>query len=1034
MEAAKQEILAEIRAGFSGVNERLGEISEDIDQIKEILNTKPRFGVLIGGNFSGVCAYWQGREKEIEQLKNWIRDPEITLMGIEGTGGLGKTSLAEKVFDELKTEYCGYWADVSTGAIFTEVARKVLEYFNFPIPQQETELVQALISCLQQTKCLLVFDNLETLLQENEFVIGSFYDEFFRSWTNKRSESAIVVTTRERPNIRGFNHWISLEGFEETEGAAFLHGKGIKNNPEELKAFSRLVDGYPLLLRLVADLLIDDSPQNPRLERLTELGLKNLQQLLTHPDVKGNHRQREVGIVAVLDVSYQRLSEQLKTLLTVVTILRGEFDAEIALAVSGLEKTAAEIQQDLRQLVRRSWLLESENRLWSFQPVILAYLKHKAGEQTPAHLEAIYYYLNCLKPRQQWQTLDDVNEYLQIFYHRCQLGQYPLAFNTLGDDDVDSFLDLSGYNSTRVELYHQLVENWQPEGEYENWQFGTALTSLGNAYNSLGQYQQAINFYQQSLEIAQEIGNRRGVATSLGGLGNAYLSLGQYQRAIDFHQQSLEIKQEIGDRSGVAASLGNLGNAYNSLGQYQQAINFYQQSLEIAQEIGNRRGVATSLGGLGNAYYSLGQYQRAIDFYQQWLEIAQEIGNRSGVANSLGGLGIAYNSLGQYQQALDFYQQSLEIAQEIGDRSGVAASLNNLGNAYDSLGQYQQAIDFHQQSLEIQQEIGDCSGVAASLGNLGTAYNSLGQYQQAIDFYQQSLEIAQEIGDCSGVATSLGNLGTAYNSLGQYQQAIDFHQQSLEIAQEIGDRSGVAASLQGLGNAYNSLGQYQQAIDFHQQSLEIAQEIGDRRGVATSLQGLGNAYNSLGQYQQAIDFHQQSLEIAQEIGDRSGVANSLGGLGNAYDSLGQYQRAIDFYQQSLEIAQEIDYKMGEAISLNNLGGAYKNLENYQTAIQYYQQALAIQLENPQYQAIFWANLGFALGKINRTEDALGAYRNARELYQNLGLDADVQDCDNAIQQLTSPSPLSAPQSQGFLHWLNLQIRRFWRWLRQLGRS
>ncbi|WP_083617834.1 tetratricopeptide repeat protein, partial [Planktothrix serta] len=647
LEAAKQEILAEIRAGFSGVNQRLGEISEDIDQIKEILNTKPRFGVLIGGNFSGVCAYWQGREKEIEQLKDWIRDPEITLMGIEGTGGLGKTSLAEKVFDELKTEYSGYWADVSTGAIFTEVARKVLEYFNFPIPQQETELVQALISCLQQTKCLLVFDNLETLLQDNEFVIGSFYGEFFRSWTNKRSESAIVVTTRERPNIRGFNHWISLEGFEETEGAAFLQGKGIKNNQGELKAFSRLVDGYPLLLRLVADLLIDDSPQNPRLERLTELGLENLQQLLTHPDVKGNHRQREVGIVAVLDVSYQRLSEQLKTLLTAVTILRGEFDAEIALAVSGLEKTAAEIQQDLRLLVRRSWLLESENRLWSFQPVILAYLKHKAGEQTAAHLKAIDYYQNRLKPQQQWQTLDDVNEYLQIFYHYCQLGQYSLAFNTIYNQgsytgSVNEFLDLSGYNSTRVELYHQLVENWQPEGEDENGRLSTAWQQLGNASYLLGQYSQAIKYHEKSLEIVQEIGDRRGIAASLGNLGNAYDSLGQYQRAIDFHQQSLEIEQEIGNRRGVAASLGSLGNAYQSLGQYQRAIDFHQQSLEIKQEIGNRSGVATSLNNLGNAYNSLGQYQQAIDFCQQSLEIAQEIGNRGGVANSLGGLGNAY--------------------------------------------------------------------------------------------------------------------------------------------------------------------------------------------------------------------------------------------------------------------------------------------------------------------------------------------------------------------------------------------------------
>jgi tetratricopeptide (TPR) repeat protein len=271
-------------------------------------------------------------------------------------------------------------------------------------------------------------------------------------------------------------------------------------------------------------------------------------------------------------------------------------------------------------------------------------------------------------------------------------------------------------------------------------------------------------------------------------------------------------------------------------------------------------------------------------------------------------------------------------------------------------------VELYGQLVEAwQQNNFDRRKFAASLNSLGIAYRNLGQYQLAIDYHQQSLAIQREIGDRYGEAACLGNLGIAYRNLGQYQLAIDYYQQSLAIQREIGDRKGEATSLNNLGAAYRCLGQYQLAIDYHQQSLAIQQEIGDRYGEATSLNNLGNAYNSVGQYPLAIDRYQQSLAIQQDIGDRYGEATSLNNLGAAYDSLEQYPLAIDYYQQSLEITREVDDRNGEAKSL--------------------------------------FNLGYALAKLGRKSEAIAAYQNARDLYQAMGLDADVQNADNAIQSL-----------------------------------
>ncbi|MFM7353756.1 MAG: tetratricopeptide repeat protein, partial [Microcystis aeruginosa] len=88
---------------------------------------------------------------------------------------------------------------------------------------------------------------------------------------------------------------------------------------------------------------------------------------------------------------------------------------------------------------------------------------------------------------------------------------------------------------------------------------------------------------------------------------------------------------------------------------------------------------------------------------------------------------------------------------------------------------------------------------------------------------------------------------------------------------------------------------------------------------------------------------------------------SYGNLGNVYYFLGEYQKAIEFYQQSLAILREIGDRGGEANA--------------------------------------WFNLGVTYDKLKRISEAKEAYLQSRELFQALGLAADVQNCDRAIRRL-----------------------------------
>ena len=114
------------------------------------------------------------------------------------------------------------------------------------------------------------------------------------------------------------------------DGAALLRELRIEG---ELSAFVELVDGHPLLLKIVADLIKDEYPQDPNLERLADLGLGNLRELLTDPRVVGSHRTENVGMVLVLDASFERLAEWQKIWLQNLSVYRVAFVAEAAMTM-----------------------------------------------------------------------------------------------------------------------------------------------------------------------------------------------------------------------------------------------------------------------------------------------------------------------------------------------------------------------------------------------------------------------------------------------------------------------------------------------------------------------------------------------------------------------------------------------------------------------------------------------------------------------------------------------------------------------------
>ncbi|MDB9312549.1 tetratricopeptide repeat protein [Spirulina sp. CS-785/01] len=590
-----------VEQGFQDVSDQHQALQETVktgfEEIKGFFEQKPTVQAI--SYFLDVnpptVKNWQGREADLATVHGWLDDEETKLGVIVGIAGMGKSTLAAKVYKERTDFVDKLWLDLGQRPSYSLVVRGILQKLGGLSSEalqeiEETRLTQVVIHCLVQQRFLLVLDNLESVLQDEG------YQDFLRQWMGGCHQTEILVTTQDVPRFSQRKpQELPLGGLSLEAGQHLLQVLGVGGREEALQGFVERVNGHPLTLTLVAGLLRDEKGERARIEHLDELGLADVGQFLE--SLAGDHRRETVQLVAVLDASFHRLAERLQGVLLSLVVLRQGFDAGVASAMSGEEVQ----EKELRGLAKRGFLVEETEGVYTFQPFIGEYLQYKLGDLRGAHLKAIEFYESRFKSREEWETVEDVQEYLEVFYHRCELGEYVAAFDVIRDwsDNVNEFLNLRGNNQLLVELYQQLVK-YLPDRQ--DWRYTASLTSLGYAYNSLGRYTEAIEVYQQSLTIEREIGYRRGEANSLNGLGHAYYFLGRCTEAIEYHQQSLTIEREIGRREGEANSLNNLGNAYDSLGRCTEAIEYLQQSLTIHREIGNRGGEASSLNGLGNAY------------------------------------------------------------------------------------------------------------------------------------------------------------------------------------------------------------------------------------------------------------------------------------------------------------------------------------------------------------------------------------------------------------------------------------------------
>ncbi|MFE1744556.1 NB-ARC domain-containing protein [Coleofasciculus sp. H7-2] len=245
-----------------------------LQQMPEVLS-KPVTAV---GVTTNKCQDWgeavdvslfYGRTKELATLEQWIVSDRCRLVALLGMGGIGKTALSVKLAEQIQNEFDYLiWRSLRNAPPVQDTLADIIKFLS---NQQETDLpetvdgkVSRLIEYLRSSRCLLVLDNVESILREGDRA-GHYregyegYGQLLRCVAETNHQSCLVLTSREKPKgiaskegktlpVRA----MQLAGLTEVEGHKIFHAKGFLVSEEELKLLMAHYRGNPLALKIVA--------------------------------------------------------------------------------------------------------------------------------------------------------------------------------------------------------------------------------------------------------------------------------------------------------------------------------------------------------------------------------------------------------------------------------------------------------------------------------------------------------------------------------------------------------------------------------------------------------------------------------------------------------------------------------------------------------------------------------------------------------------------------------------------------------------
>ena len=633
-----------------------------------------------------------GRRAETERCLAAL-DPAERGWGviISGMGGIGKTALAIEAARQARAaQLFDAYAFVSASTSWQPPEgqrQETLAHSSLDAFVRESLLVlgdhdpatlydpaarrQALLSSLQQRRTLLVWDNLESLVDDERTPIV----EFLRRLP---IPTKAIVTSRAHSGAGAVE--LQLEGLSAADLAALREdlagydphiGDALQNaSVDTRRKLELLVDGNPLALKMALGLLAQ-----------TGCALDIVVSRLRDP-VRSSELYKHLFGDALAS-----LPESDQALLSALVAFRAGAGVEALADITGL--ALGDVARGLERLAKLALVAEPRPGCYRLHPLARTYVGAVLGSGNPlaraalgpAKLDpatqrrALHYWVD-FATRHQTEAAD-ARAFAQLDLEWPNLEAAAIALRELSGlpgpladayaarqlNDLSKAL--SGYLGRRGMGDEQArLGEWAYEAAcaLEGWQSaGWRAHQVAWAHYGRADFERAAVWADRMAAAMARAGNRRDRAAALRLQGLVAEQQGQVEAAERLFVESLATYRELKIPANQVAILCDLGSVAQRQKQLDRADGYYQHALELAEQLGSQEHQALCANNLGLLWLERGRPAQARSWYERGRNLALAIGRDELVAFALSGLARVLEGEYRYREALELAEQALAL-------------------------------------------------------------------------------------------------------------------------------------------------------------------------------------------------------------------------------------------------------------------------------------------------------------------------------------------------------------------------------------
>ena len=706
-----------------------------------------------------------GREQAYMAACEMLLRPEVRVLTLTGTGGVGKTRLAIAIAANLPDVFTDgiYFVPLSStsdpdlviptialilgikepegAALFTDLKnflldkRIVLLLDNFERVITAAPLLSELLLACPQMKILVTSRAVLRIQGEYEFMVSPLP----------------LPDLNHLPPIEALARWPVITLFMQRAQAVKPSFQITEANAHDIAAICVRLDGLPLAIELAAARIKLLPP------RALLLRLEHRLQILTggRSDMPARHQTLRDTITW----SYDLLDEQEQRLFRHLSVFTGGCSLVAIEAIcTMLGDITIPVLDGVTSLLDKSLVLQVERGNDEPRLSLLETVREFGGERIVAHEELV-------------RTCDAHAHYYLELAEEADQASY--------GSEVALWLD-------RQELEHdnfRAALRWLLE--QKAWEPALRLArALSHFWFLRGYLREGLHWLTRGLEGSEHVTAAvRAKAFYAAGVFAGLLN--DYDRAENFCRLSLQLCRELDDARGQVFALWMLGRVSSERNNYAAARLLGECALSVAQKAGDVWGSALSFHCLGTTAFYQGEYERAQSLLENCLQSFKQANDPYFIAEAYRRLADVFFAQDDAVLTQQFIEECLALVQRIGTKWGIAWGLNIRGQVAPHHGEYAQARTLLEQCLAIHKEVWDQKGIAQATALLAKVAAAQQQYTEARTLYKECLEGALKLGDKWFIAAYLEGLGEMVANQGENVWAARLWGTAEKLRQEI---------------------------------------------------------------------------------------------------------------------------------------------------------------------------------------------------------------------------------------------------------